>query len=407
MPRIICPDCDEKVSYAEGKRFAKCPACGSKIELERSDDGDEREEEDEERPQKKAAKKPKKKAKKPKPVSGRIPLIVIAPVCIVLMAWAPFSGYGTALSMVAGGFLSIGVAAVLGVKLYRDPEWCDESSSLAVRLFPILLLPILIRAASSEPRKYRAWVILLGVTLLTTTVGITVQAVWKTMDAGPPKNGAPAGGSQPGRPGQQPAGPPPAPKETDDDIVNKVLAELDKTERIDWWTVDRLNQVKSNERRPEVSQKLSALLESTDNGTRVEAIKRLGLWGGPADVPALISLLDHKDGGTQEAAMRALGSLHDPRAIAPLIARIKGNRTAQEALRKLGSAAEPDLIPLLEPSVDPFLQQAAIRVLQDVGTSASVPALQKVVANPTGVRIQEAGSAKEALKAINARARKK
>src|SRR3954471_3244059 len=160
MPRIMCPDCDEKVSYAEGKRSAKCPACGTKIELEQPDEGAGREEEEEQRPQKTSKKKVKKKAHESEPFSGRTALIVCGPVCLGLALWAPVLGYGTALSMVGGTLVMRAGCVVFGVKLYRDPDWCEEASSLLARLVPVVLVVICVRAAMASPRKFAGWGVL-------------------------------------------------------------------------------------------------------------------------------------------------------------------------------------------------------------------------------------------------------
>jgi HEAT repeat protein len=72
---------------------------------------------------------------------------------------------------------------------------------------------------------------------------------------------------------------------------------------------------------------------------------------------------------------------------------------AGQTLRQMGPMAEPDVLALLKES-DVFLKQAAIQVLGDIGTDASVPALREAAA---GGNIHLVEHAQKALAAIGKR----
>jgi HEAT repeat protein len=226
------------------------------------------------------------------------------------------------------------------------------------------------------------------------TVGITVQATLKTMKEGPSNNAGPPPEAQPA-----PNTPPP-PKETDDEIISTALAELDKKDKADLSVLDKLDKVKPNQRRAEVGRKLVVLLDTKEPSPRV--IKTLGIWGGPEEVPALVALFDHRLYFTRDEAMRSVGHLRDTRGIAPLVARLKDNTTAQDALIEIGPACESDLIPLIDPKVDFGILQHVLAVLKKVGTSTSVPAL-KVLAAKAHVSVAE--PTQKVIDAIEARSK--
>ena len=74
----------------------------------------------------------------------------------------------------------------------------------------------------------------------------------------------------------------------------------------------------------------------------------------------------------------------------------------ERALREMGPVAEKALLAVLD-DPDPFLCEAAIKILKDIGTQQSVPALQAATAHIHAfVQI----SAREALAAIAVRTKK-
>ncbi|MGC8640120.1 MAG: HEAT repeat domain-containing protein, partial [Isosphaeraceae bacterium] len=72
-------------------------------------------------------------------------------------------------------------------------------------------------------------------------------------------------------------------------------------------------------------------------------------WRTEETVPALIKKLDDSRHGVRWKAAEILGKIGDARAAGPLAEHLKQDSIAtDEALRKLGPAAEPALIALLQ-----------------------------------------------------------
>jgi HEAT repeat protein len=148
---------------------------------------------------------------------------------------------------------------------------------------------------------------------------------------------------------------------------------------------------------------LDGLLETPDLTVRGQAFKTMGVWGTPEVVPRLLKLLEESDNLNRGNVIYALGRLRDERAIAPvakLLADPSLRREAGEALRQFGPKAEPAVLPYLA-HADLYVRLDACRLLKDIGTKESVPALEKHTADKTPIL---AHAAKEAIDAINGRA---
>jgi serine/threonine protein kinase len=165
-----------------------------------------------------------------------------------------------------------------------------------------------------------------------------------------------------------------------------------------------LAQIKPNEQQAEVAQKLANLAGFDDQFTRTGALRALGVWGTPKEVPALINALGHSDVFTRREALKVVGPFRDKRAL-PLVIRgfkeFQTREAAGVALRAMGPMAEKDVLTFLAGD-DLFLKVDAIKVLKDIGTDASAPALNAAVASNNVFLV---GPAREALAAIDARAK--
>jgi HEAT repeat protein len=98
----------------------------------------------------------------------------------------------------------------------------------------------------------------------------------------------------------------------------------------------------------------------------------------------------------------ALGRLKDERAIEPVAERLEeffDRHDAAEALQAIGPAAEKAVIKRLHHR-DMRVREAAIEIIQVIGTSESIPALEKVVAENDFFLTD---TAKEAIQTIKAR----
>jgi HEAT repeat protein len=196
-----------------------------------------------------------------------------------------------------------------------------------------------------------------------------------------------------------------------DQVLAQLLADLKSTSL---WTrkraCEKLAGLKPTAERAQVAAALEPLLEDPDFWTRRAAMKALGVWGTKQSVPALLKLLKNPDVFTRRAALLALADLKDERAAAPAAECLKdffSRGEATKVLQALGPAAEKDVLRVLKEG-DLWQRQATCRLLKDIGTKDSIPALQEVIdAQDIRTRVHVAPSAQEALNAIKAREEKR
>jgi hypothetical protein len=206
--------------------------------------------------------------------------------------------------------------------------------------------------------------------------------------------------------GQQNQGQAPQPRGEMDPFLKKLRAELDVANvftRRDALT--RLATMQPTKHRAEIAEKLVELTENDSPHIRRPAVVALGVWGSANDVPALIKAMEHDDPFTRREALKVIGRFRDPQTLAPVIRCFRDFLTradADTALREMGGMAEKDVLALLKEN-DVFLRKAAIEVLTDIGTDASVPALKEAVASTNIHHQRLLEPARQALAAIAAR----
>jgi hypothetical protein len=163
----------------------------------------------------------------------------------------------------------------------------------------------------------------------------------------------------------------------------------------------RLPVLEPNDRRAEVARALTTLLRDGDDFSRQAAARALGNWGTKQSVPALIKAVDDDNFAVRWAAIEALGQLKDKRAAGPIAAHLKADAIkAVPALRALGAAAESAVLDVLNEGREWSVRAEACRVLGAIGTSKSVPDLDRIAredSGPLGL------AAKQALRDIAAR----
>jgi HEAT repeat protein len=190
----------------------------------------------------------------------------------------------------------------------------------------------------------------------------------------------------------------------------KTLADLNSR---DYWTrkaaVERVADMKPNDRRAEVARKLVELAEDENLFIRNLSVKALGAWGGTNEVPALIGALIHKDPSTRREALKVVGRFRDPRTLEPVTHCFRDTATRREAgdaLREMGPMAEPNVLAILNEPDEVglvFLKQDAIAVLTDIGTGKSVPTLREMLATENIHYKRLVEPARQALTAIDQR----
>lgn len=202
------------------------------------------------------------------------------------------------------------------------------------------------------------------------------------------------------------------PKPVTDPLLSQALIDLKST---NMWArkkaVEDLGRAQPTaDTRDAVALALEPTLSDSDHWVRQGAIKAMGIWGTKESVPALLKIVKSDDVFTRKAALEALGKLKDERGVAPVVeglASIHTRAEASKAIKDMGSIAETEVAKLLKGN-DIWVRAEACKLLKEIGTDKSLPALQKIV-NDTDihVRVHVAPSAKEAIRDIKERQREK
>jgi serine/threonine protein kinase len=206
---------------------------------------------------------------------------------------------------------------------------------------------------------------------------------------------------------------PKVPRAEGDAYFQKVWADLDDPDYFTRKTaVERIANMKPNDRRAEVAQKLAKLSEVNEPFIRQAAIEGLGSWGTENELPALIRATAHKDVFTRRAALSVIGRFKDAKTLEAVMQGFRefGTREAAgKALREMGAMAEPDVLAIVNERDELrllSLKQAAIEVLADIGTEKSVPTLEKMAASDNIHHRGLVEAARKALAAIAERRKK-
>jgi hypothetical protein len=312
----------------------------------------DRDDEDERAPQRK------------RKIHGLIPLLIILPVCVMLLILAPFYKEAARFSALTGLVLMI-VAIAVAYQSFNKKGFEKDMADTPLYMRRIMMVVLQIMYAFRYPRLLACWVILQYFAMIMMIVGgIIFESVnWYAREH---------------------PYVPPAPRQvvsvTGDSRLDKLLSDLEEPGKSQA-AGDQLAALKPDEHRPKVAAKLAALTApQTNNFVRKAAIKALGKWATPKEVPDLIRCLE--DFGSRSEAAEAL------RALEP----------------ESRPTAEDQLLPLLKRRSGPDSDscRAAIGVLKDIGTDRSVPDLEDVAKTAMGYLAQPA---REALAAIAARKR--
>jgi hypothetical protein len=154
---------------------------------------------------------------------------------------------------------------------------------------------------------------------------------------------------------------------------------------------------------PEVGEALARLLKGDDKNRRYGVAKALELWASEAQTPDLLQTLEDEMPITRHAALKALARVNPEKAALPAakMLTVKEDKLAASAvLKTLGSPAEPAVIPVLKDK-EWQTRLEAIRILSEIGTDTSIPALEPVSTGDEN--ILNRNTAKEAIAAIKKR----
>jgi len=151
---------------------------------------------------------------------------------------------------------------------------------------------------------------------------------------------------------------------------------------------------RSSPQRPEVpdpsspaARAVQASLHDGDLRVRRAALEACGALGRTA-VPEALEALETTDVDLRNSAARCLGLLHEPRAVEPLLARLRAERSleAARALARIGDRrATPLIVALLKedgPTAGEDERALLVRLLGELGDSIAAPALEQELAHP-------------------------
>jgi HEAT repeat protein len=162
-------------------------------------------------------------------------------------------------------------------------------------------------------------------------------------------------------------------------------------------------------RRAEAAREMARLLEKGNTFDKEPAAKALVTWATAEEVPTLIRVLrKERLGGFRKYIVQALGQVKDKSAV-PVLVELLGQPfdggEAEKALTAFGPSVEEEMAKALDQKG--FRERtAACRVLREVGTAKSLPALKAALAKAEGERgtgPEVAKAAQEAITAIESR----
>jgi hypothetical protein len=199
----------------------------------------------------------------------------------------------------------------------------------------------------------------------------------------------------------------PPPVVTGDPALDKLLADLGSDQ---WPTVNnaaqKLATMQPNDHQAAVAQQLAARIDHPNPLARTTLARALCVWGTAKEIPVFITILDDQDFQNiqrRHEVLKIIGKFKDERTIPALLKCLKNIHTrhqAQKALQEVGPVAEKDVLPLLQTD---DLRSPALKILKEIGTQQSVPALKAIAATRRGLPAREA---LDAIAAINVRSMK-
>jgi HEAT repeat protein len=161
----------------------------------------------------------------------------------------------------------------------------------------------------------------------------------------------------------------------------------------------------------QVSRALNPLLRDSNSANKKAAVLAMQKWGTEENVPDLMASIEGREVGrveTRVEAARALAAIGDERAVAVITRQVvtsqhDRSRGMASALVAFGAKAEAELRGYLK-SKSFVERNAAIEVLKEVGTMASIPDLEELAKDKRDILSKK--QARAAIDAINRREQK-
>ncbi len=146
--------------------------------------------------------------------------------------------------------------------------------------------------------------------------------------------------------------------------------------------LSRLERTKPDQRLDEVVEAIVPLLDLDDGFLVSDAIKTLAVWHNENATMKIIDKLIDTRFNVRIEAFKALGKIKDPRSVDPIVAALKENWPhADDALKRMGSVAEPGLIVKLK-DPDSDLRRRACDLLKEIGGQDTLRAMADLPPDP-------------------------
>jgi S1-C subfamily serine protease/HEAT repeat protein len=215
--------------------------------------------------------------------------------------------------------------------------------------------------------------------------GQTVYGEPRTLSlgaAGAPPVVGPVGPADPVRPpvvAPRPSGPPKG------EELTKLLADLKADDDATRQTAASiLQQAPPRQRRDEVRKALQELLTAKEPATRTAGVLALTACDPKEAAPAVVKLLGDPVPAVRQAVVNALKELKDPRVAEAVAARLPVDGLGVvDVLKAMGPAAEKAVIPYLDDKYAGVTRFWTFNIIGEIGTAASLPALEKVTGPDT------------------------
>ena len=142
----------------------------------------------------------------------------------------------------------------------------------------------------------------------------------------------------------------------------------------------------NQEERSRVVDLLKRVLENTPASNTHQVFETWGQWCSSEDIPYLLGRLSGAKEQELSGIVKVLGNIGDEQAVGPIIEKMIRvndtlfNREAIRAIGRLGSVAEPQVLPLLT-HAEKDIRRAACEILAKIGTQNSLDALREYANN--------------------------
>jgi formylglycine-generating enzyme required for sulfatase activity len=181
-------------------------------------------------------------------------------------------------------------------------------------------------------------------------------------------------------PKAMPADPLPAEKVVSNPEVLVALGKLKSNDKaIRLAAAEQLSSLKPDANRLEVAKTLEGMLTDPDFFVQGTAVKALGVWGGPENLPRLIAMTTDKNIFNRGHAMSVLVAMKNEQGAEAIAQRLNDGMDrggAGELLKQMGAVAEPAVIQRLK-SGSKEVRIEACKILLEIGTDKCIAPLEE------------------------------